>query len=61
MKSFIEQFKEENKDTEYCAYCLELRDDKYHCCKENHFIPFSYLDEKDQIEIMKEELHRAYN
>lgn len=61
MKSFMDTFKEENKDTEYCAYCLEPKGDKYHCCQKNHFIPFSDLDADSQLEIMKEELHNAYN
>ena len=61
MKSFMDHFKQENSETEYCAYCLQLRDDKYHCCQESHFIPFKYLDEDCQLEIMKEELHNAYN
>ena len=61
MKSFIEEFTEENKDVTYCAYCLEPQGDKRHCCQENHFIPFSDLDASTQLEIMKEELRNAYN
>lgn len=61
MKSFIETFMEENSEAEYCAYCLEPKGDKYHCCQENHFIPFKELDEETQLEIMKEELRNAYN
>jgi len=61
MKSFVEMFMEENAETEYCAYCLEPKGDKYHCCQENHFIPFKELYEDCQMEIMKEELAYAYD
>lgn len=61
MKSFVDQFMEENSETEYCAYCLDPKGDKYHCCQENHFIPFKELDGETQLEIMKEELQNAYN
>ena len=61
MKSFIETFKEENAETEYCAYCLEPKGDKYHCCQENHFIPFKELYEDCQMEIIEEELRNAYD
>jgi len=33
MKSFMETFKEENAETEYCAYCLELKGGKYTAAK----------------------------
>lgn len=36
----------------YCCYCMEPKGDKYHCCQENHFIPFSDFDEETQKEFI---------
>ncbi len=38
----------------YCCYCLEPQGDKYHCCQENHFVPFSDLDD-DQKAVIRED------
>jgi hypothetical protein len=40
-------------DVEFCAYCLEERNDKQSCCQENHFLEFNDLDEQTQ-EYLKE-------
>lgn len=43
-------------DQEYCCYCIESKDDKYHCCQENHFVKFSDLDEESQTFLIESEL-----
>jgi|TARA_R110000772_G_C13288792_1_gene437782 hypothetical protein len=55
MKDFLQQAKEDLRDLEYCAYCMDLREDKWHCCKENHFIKFQDLDEDTQTQIVQDE------
>lgn len=39
----------------YCCYCLTPKGEKYHCCQENHFVPFEDLDEDQQAEITEGE------
>ena len=39
----------------YCCYCLTPKGEKYHCCQENHFVPFEDLDEDQQAEIIEGE------
>jgi hypothetical protein len=56
VKSFIEQVKEELAHIEYCCYCAQPKGDKWHCCQENHFVPFTDLYEEDQQAILEEEL-----
>jgi hypothetical protein len=55
MKSWLQQFIEEQASVEYCPYCMDLRNDKQSCCGEVHFIEFRDLDEETQREIAKEE------
>ena len=55
MKNFIQQFKEEHANIEYCCYCTEPKDDKISCCSENHFVPFSDLDDDTQMDIINDE------
>lgn len=31
---------------EFCAYCLEERNDKRSCCQENHWVVYEDLDEE---------------
>lgn len=61
MKSFIETFMEENKDTQYCPYCLQTRIADTCCDLTNHWVTFKEFDNNTQLEIMKEELANAYN
>ena len=56
MKTLFEQYREEFKGIEYCCYCLEPKGDKYHCCQENHFIPFEDLYIEQQMEIVDDEI-----
>jgi hypothetical protein len=56
MKSLFEQYREEFKGIEYCCYCLEPKGAKYHCCQENHFIPFEDLYIEQQMEIVDDEI-----
>lgn len=56
MKSLFEQYREEFQGIEYCCYCLETKGVKYHCCQENHFVAFEYLDIEDQMEIVNGEI-----
>jgi len=60
VKSYIEEFREQEANIEYCPYCTERRDNKHSCCQENHFVPFSDLDDQTQMEIIKEEYDNAY-
>jgi len=59
MKSLIEQYREEFQGIEYCCYCMEPKDGKHSCCKENHFIPFEDFDDKDQIQMIEDEIYWA--
>jgi hypothetical protein len=33
---------------EFCAYCLEERNDKRSCCQENHWVEYKDLDEESK-------------
>jgi hypothetical protein len=57
MKSLIEQYREEFQGIEYCCYCMEPKDGKHSCCQENHFIPFEDFDDKDQIQMIEDEIY----
>jgi hypothetical protein len=35
---------------------MESKDDKWHCCQENHFMKFSDFDEHAQMEFIEWEL-----
>jgi len=59
MKSLIEQYREEFQGIEYCCYCMEPKDGKHSCCQENHFIPFEDFDDKDQIQMIEDEIYWA--
>jgi hypothetical protein len=59
MKSLIEQYREEFQGIEYCCYCMEPKDGKYSCCQENHFILFEDFDDKDQIQMIEDEIYWA--
>lgn len=39
----------------YCPYCLTPKGDKYHCCQENHFIPYEDLYPEDQAALDEDE------
>lgn len=53
--NWIEEFKKEEAEVEYCPYCLEARGNKASCCYEVHFMPFKDLYEQDQDEIARTE------
>jgi len=59
MKSTFEMYQEEFYGIEYCCYCLEPKGGKYHCCEENHFIPFQDLETSEQMDIINEEIQLA--
>jgi len=59
MKSLIEQYREEFQGIEYCCYCIEPKDGKHSCCKENHFILFEDFDDVDQLHIIDGEIALA--
>jgi hypothetical protein len=54
--SFRELVRKELENTTFCCYCLEPQDGKYHCCQENHFVPFGDLYLNDQEEILDNEI-----
>jgi hypothetical protein len=60
LKSYIQEYIEENGYIKYCCYCFQPAGSKIMCCEENDFIPFKDLDLADQIEIIKEEYENAY-
>ena len=43
-------------DQLYCCYCMESKDDKWHCCQENHFVKFSDFDDEAKKEFIAWEL-----
>jgi len=49
--SFRELVRQELASTTFCCYCLEVQGSKWHCCQENHFVPFGdlYPDEQESI------------
>jgi len=51
---FINKFKDDEANTEYCPYCLEVWGDKIQCCHEAHRIPFGDLAEQEQNELAME-------
>ena len=55
MKSWINQYLDEQADVEYCPYCLHERMGKHSCCSENHFIQFKDLEFKEQMDIAHQE------
>jgi hypothetical protein len=54
--SFRELVRRELANTTFCCYCLEPQGSKYHCCQENHFVPFGDLYLNDQEEILDNEI-----
>jgi hypothetical protein len=36
---------------------MEPKDGKHSCCQENHFIPFEDFDDKDQIQMIEDEIY----
>lgn len=55
MKTWLQEFIEEQASVEYCPYCMDLRNNKRSCCGEVHFIEFRDLDEETQRQIAQEE------
>jgi hypothetical protein len=55
MKSWLEQFIEEQASVQYCPYCLEERNNKRVCCSEIHFLEFRDLDDDTQRQIAMDE------
>jgi hypothetical protein len=53
---FRELVRQELANTMFCCYCLEVQGSKYHCCQENHFVPFTDLYPDDQEDILSYEL-----
>ena len=41
------------RSDEYCCYCLTPKGEKFHCCSENHFLPFDDLYEEDQAALLE--------
>ena len=54
VKEYQQQLINEHMRSEelYCCYCIERKDDKWHCCSENHFIKFSNFDDDTQREFI---------
>ena len=60
MKTYIEEYKEQEAHVEYCPYCIEPRMGKMSCCGESHWITFADLDDDTQMEIIMEEYDKAF-
>lgn len=55
MKTWLQQFIEEESDRLYCPYCMEPKGDKHSCCDEVHFIEFKDFDDDTQKQIAQDE------
>ena len=55
MKSWLQQFIEEEANQYYCPYCMTPQDNKLTCCDENHFTEFKDFDEETQRQIAMDE------
>ena len=60
MKSWVEQYIDEQADVEYCPYCMNERMNKRFCCGEVHFIKFSEMELHEQMEIAHQEWEMAH-
>lgn len=60
MKSWVEQYLDEQAEVEYCPYCMNERGEKMSCCHEVHFIKFKDLEFKEQMDIAHEEWELAF-
>ena len=60
MKSWVEQYLDEEANTEYCPYCMNPRGGKQSCCGEVHFLKFSELELHEQMEIAHQEWQMAH-
>ena len=61
MKTWLEQFIENEKGEEYCPYCLTRKQQK--CCNENSknfFVRFEELDIETQHKVAEEEWQWAF-
>jgi len=56
LKTFADNIREELKRSGelYCCYCAMPKGEKWHCCQENHFVPFGDLYEEDQNMLIQE-------
>ena len=43
MKSWVEQYLDEEANVEYCPYCMSPRGGKRSCCGEVHFMPLGKI------------------
>lgn len=58
MKEFEQELIKEHmqSEEEYCAYCMQSRGDRWHCCQENHWLRFRDFDTDTQREFIADEL-----
>lgn len=58
LKTFADNIRQElmQSDEQYCYYCLTPKEEKWHCCQENHFGRFADLPEEDQNFLIQEEI-----
>lgn len=55
MSHFMDVFKAEQANVEYCCYCFSVRGEQRSCCSENHFVEYKDLDDDTQQQIAQEE------
>lgn len=60
MKTWLEQYIDEEANTEYCPYCMNPRGGKRVCCGEVHFMPFKDLEFQEQMDIAHQEWEMAH-
>lgn len=60
VKNYIEEYREQEANVQYCPYCIEPRFSKLTCCGEAHWITFSDLDDDTQMQIIMEEYDKAF-
>jgi len=55
MSYFIETYREEQMNVEYCVYCNGQRQGRQSCCGEAHFVQFRDMDDDTQQRMAIEE------
>lgn len=60
MKTFFQEYLDENATVQYCPYCLNLRGEKMSCCGEVHFIELQEMSTDEQLDIIQSEYKFAF-
>lgn len=60
MKTYFQEYLDENAEVEYCDYCLNPKGHKQSCCGEVHFTELQYIPEDEQRQIVQREYDKAF-